>query len=143
MSRRRQALALGCAVIALAVTVPSAGFAAGNSILDECTSGHLSGSYTVSQLRHALAIMPASQRQYTSCVDVVQAALLSARHHGGRTPAPASSGSGGSFLPTPVIIILVVLIVVALGFGAMALRRRRSSAPPPAGPPAPPGAPPA
>jgi len=128
MTRSRRLLALICTAAALgaiALATPPA-LAAGNAIINDCQSnGQLTHPYTVSQLRHALSVMPASVKQYTSCFDVVQNALVSARKNHGTTPVSSSKG-GSSFLPTPVIIILVVLILAALTFGALAIRRRRA-----------------
>jgi hypothetical protein len=128
MTRSRRLLALISAAVALAATAmatPSA-LAAGNAIINDCQAhGQLTHPYTVGQLRHALSVMPASVKQYTSCSDVVQSALVSARKHNGKLPV-STSGGGSSFLPTPVIIILVVLILGAVTFGALAIRRRRS-----------------
>jgi hypothetical protein len=129
MTVSRRLLALICTVAALGATAfatPPA-LAAGNAIINDCQSnGQLTHPYTVAQLRHALSVMPASVKQYTSCFDVVQNALVSARKNHGTTPVSSSNGSS-SFLPTPVIIILVVLILGALTFGALAIRRRRAS----------------
>jgi hypothetical protein len=126
----RRLLAVICAVAAvgaIASPVPSA-LAAGNAVINDCQSnGQLTHPYTVGQLHHALSVMPASVKQYTSCFDVVQNALVSARKHNGTAPVSKSSkGGGSSFLPTPVIIVLVVLILAALTFGALAIRRRRA-----------------
>lgn len=124
-------LALICAAAAVGVALPVApALAAGNAVINDCQSnGQLTHPYTVRQLRHALSVMPASVKQYTSCFDVVQNALVSARKHNGTAPASGSSkGGGSSFLPTPVIIILVVLILGGLTFGALAIRRRRAVA---------------
>lgn len=107
--------------------VPATSAAAANPILTECTTGHLSGHYSLAQLRHALKIMPGSLRQYTSCPDVIQNAIVTAQHP--RSGAPGTS-SGGSFLPTPVLIVLIVLVLAALTFGGLALRRRRGAEPP-------------
>ncbi len=131
----RRLIALACALCVAsggAFAAPALG--AGNPIFSECPSGTLSHAYTVTQLRHALAVMPATVKQYTSCFDVVQQALLAARKHGGLSPGSAAkknTSSSSSFLPTPVIIILVVLILAAVTFGALAIRRRGSD---PAGP---------
>ncbi len=130
MTLSRRLLAVICAAAAVGATalpVPSA-LAAGNAVINDCqANGSLTHPYTVRQLRHALSVMPASVKQYTSCFDVVQNALVSARKHNGTAPVSKSSkGGGSSFLPTPVIIILVVLILAALTFGALAIRRRRS-----------------
>ncbi len=132
MTVSRRLIALACALCVAgggAFAAPALG--AGNPIFSECPSGTLSHAYTVTQLRHALAVMPATVKQYTSCFDVVQQALLAARKHGGLSPGSAakkSTSSSSSFLPTPVIIILVVLILAAVTFGALAIRRRRSDA---------------
>jgi hypothetical protein len=124
-SRRLTALVCALCVLAVAaVATPALG--AGNPILTECKTGKLSHPYTVSQLRHALNVMPADLKQYSSCFDVVQQALVTARRNHGTLPAPKNQGSGGSFLPTPVIIILVILILAAVTFGALAVRRRRA-----------------
>jgi hypothetical protein len=124
LSRRLLALICAAAAVgAIALPAPPA-LAAGNAIINDCqANGQLTHPYTVRQLRHALSVMPASVKQYTSCFDVVQNALVSARKHNGTAPA---NGGGSSFLPTPVIIILVVLILAALTFGALVVRRRRT-----------------
>lgn len=99
--------------------------AVGNAVLADCNShGVLTHNYTLGQLRHALAIMPASFKEYGNCQDVIQAAIIKVK---GGHQIVADSGSGGSFLPTPVIVILVVLILAALTFGALAVRRRRTA----------------
>ncbi len=125
----------GAALAAGAAGAPRAAAAVGNPIINDCeANGQLTHTYTLSQLRHALAVMPASVKQYTNCYDVIQRALIEARKTGTAGPA-TSSGSGGSFLPTPVLIVLIVLVVVALGLGGLALARRRRP-PPGSGPPA-------
>ena len=129
MTFPRRLLALICAAATVGAALPATPvLAAGNAIINDCQSnGQLTHPYTVRQLRHALSVMPASVKQYTSCFDVVQNALVSARKHNGIAPASGSSkGGGSSFVPTPVIIILVALILAALTFGALAIRRRRS-----------------
>lgn len=128
MKRALNLRAVACVAIALALAgagasvVQAAG--GGNPILNECQSGRLTHNYTLSQLRHALAIMPASVKQYSSCVDVINQAILTVSG-GGHT---GTGGGGGSFLPTPVIVILVLLILIAVTFGALAIRRRRGGA---------------
>lgn len=137
MRRWKRAITLGCAVTALtgvALAAPAAWAAAGNPIINDCeANGQLTHTYTLSQLRHALAAMPASVKQYTNCYDVIQQALIQARKTGSAGPA-GSGGSGGSFLPTPVLIILIVLVLAALGLGGLAVVRRRRRRPD-AGPP--------
>jgi hypothetical protein len=120
-----------CALVMLlgsAVTAVPA-VAAGNAIITDCQShGQLTKTYSLAALRHALNVLPASVKEYTNCSDVLQQAILVARHgHGGAGLTTTSGSSGGSFLPTPVIIILVVLILAAVTFGALAIRRRRAA----------------
>ncbi len=128
MRRRRHLIALACAAVtlALALGAPMSALAAGgNPVINNCEStGRLTQSFTLEELHHALAIMPASVKQYTNCYDVVQTAIQNAKS--GKTgTATGSSSSGGSFLPTPVIVILVVLVLALITFGAIAVRRRR------------------
>jgi hypothetical protein len=144
MKGRTNLAAAVCAVLALVVAGPVAPVAlgaGGNPVINDCQStGRLSHSYTLQELRHALAVMPASVKQYTSCYDVISQGVLTVQS--GKKTGP-TGGSGGSFLPTPVIIILVILILAAVTFGALAIRRRRAGAdgadPTPEGGPDPPG----
>ena len=120
----------------------------GNPVLADCNAnGVITHNFTLAQLRHALAIMPASDKQYGDCPDAIQAAIIKVKAN---KPIVSDSGSGGSFLPTPVIIILVVLILAGVTFGALAVRRRNAGhgggpddGDPPVGPPSPPTPPPA
>lgn len=137
MSRRIQALVVSCAAAALVAglaLVPAAA-AAGNPIINDCeNNGQLTHSYTLKELEHARATMPASIKEYSNCYDVISRAIIQARGSGAGRAGGNTGGSGGSFLPTPVIVILAVLIVAALTFGALALRRRRSGGGPPSSP---------
>jgi hypothetical protein len=127
MTRSMMRSTLACASAAVAVAacwLPSALAAGGNAIINDCESnGQLAHAYTLPELEHALAVMPASVKEYTNCPDVIQRAIATAKRRHGTVPAGGSSG--GSFLPTPVIVILVVLILAAVTFGALAIRRRR------------------
>lgn len=125
MRRWLQAIALCCAVAALAgqPAAPPATAAAGNPIIADCQDhGRLTQTYTLRELQHALAVMPASVKQYSNCYDVIQNALIKARH--GPARGSASGRSGGPFLPVPVIVILALLVAAALAFGALAWRHR-------------------
>ncbi|MFZ0088711.1 MAG: hypothetical protein WAL63_04340 [Solirubrobacteraceae bacterium] len=147
MRRWTHLIALLSAAATLAVVVGGAApalAAGGNPVINNCESqGRLTTTYSLAQLQHALAIMPASVKQYTNCYDVIQSAIQAAKQHKTGTVTDSSS-SGGSFLPTPVIVILVILILAAITFGAIAIRRHRAGAgpagpgddaPPPAGSP--------
>jgi hypothetical protein len=121
------ALCAACSFALWSVAAPSARAAGGNPAINDCQSnGRLTHSYTLDQLKHALAIMPASVKQYTDCFDVIQNGVVAAKGTGRSGGAPPGKSSGGSFLPTPVIVILVLLVLVAVTFGALAVRRRRA-----------------
>lgn len=131
--RRTATIPILAAVCALSASLYGPGGAVAatpqNPVLADCGAhpGGLVGHYTVQQLRHALQIMPPETREYTSCPDVVNRALLAAL--GKPTSGGSSSGGSGSgsFLPTPVIVVLVVLALAAITFGALAIRRRRQA----------------
>lgn len=130
---KRLKTVLVIAVLAFAGSWAVAGAALGqsssaNAVLQDCLAhpGGLHGSYTVAQLRNALQVMPAEDKEYTSCPDVINRAILQALGHGGTSPGVGGGGSS-SFLPTPVIVILVLLVLAAVTFGAIGLRRRRAA----------------
>ena len=128
---RRIAALCAAASLLLAglVGAPASHAAGGNPILNDCqVHGELTHSYSIAQLREALATLPAALQQYGNCHDVLQTAIIRAQKG---EPIGAISGGGGSFLPLPVIIALAVLVVCALVFTALALRARRRSGPPP------------
>ena len=128
MRSRRTLIALTCAIATLACSAVTAGpaLAAGNAALNDCqANGKLTHSYTLAELRHAQAVMPASVKEYSNCSDVINQAILAAVGKGSKTAGGSGSSSGGSFLPTPVIIILVVLVLAGVTFGAIAIRGRR------------------
>ena len=129
MRRKLRLHAVACALAvplaAVSVSTVPAVAATGNAVINDCQAhGRLTESYSLQELRHALAVMPASVKQYTSCSDVINQGIPTVR--GGKTTGPAGR-QGGSFLPTPVIVILVLLILAALTFGALAMRRRRTA----------------
>ncbi|MGH2888751.1 MAG: hypothetical protein ACRDNJ_03890 [Solirubrobacteraceae bacterium] len=126
MRRRVHLIAVTCAVLSLsglAGTAAPAAMSPVQQILKQCGSG-LTGHFTLSELEQAAQALPASDRQYSLCYDVIQGAIAHAKRHTGG----AGGGSGGSFLPTPVIVIIVLLILAGITFGAFAVRRRQSGA---------------
>ena len=145
MTRRTAWLYAALGTAALAIPGQALGAGSSNPIINDCLAhpGGLTGHYSVAQLTHALAVMPAETKEYTSCPDVLNRARLAALHglNGG-----GSSSGGSSFLPTPVLIILIVVVLAAITFGAVAVRRRQaaggsgpggpggSGVPPPGGP---------
>jgi hypothetical protein len=128
--RRKSIIALLVAALslpALTYATQPAAAASANPVIADCLAhpGGLTGQYSVAQIRHALQVMSPETREYTSCPDVLNRALLAALGGTGTSTGVSSGGGSGSFLPTPVIIVLVVLILAAVTFGALAIRRRR------------------
>ncbi len=131
MSRRTFLAFLLSGALAAGLACPLGGVASGAALdpVTDCSShGRLTQQYTVAELRHALATLPADTKEYTPCYDELNAALLSAIHGG---KGGGSGGSGGGFLSTPIVVVVVVLLVAAATLGAIALRRRRDAPPTP------------
>ena len=103
-------------------SVPSA-IAAGVSppVADCSAHGTLTRHYSASELQNALATMPTDVKEYTSCPDVIQRALLAQLG----SVSGGGGGGGSSFLPGWVIAVLVVLVLAGAAAGAMAVRNRR------------------
>jgi hypothetical protein len=127
--RRPSLIALVAAAFVLMAATPALGAGSTNPVIADCLAhpGGLTGHYTVAQLKTALQVMPAETKEYTSCPDVINRALLAAVGSSGTGTGGSSSGGSSSFLPTPVIVILVILILAAVTFGALAVRRRRAT----------------
>ena len=88
--------ALALVPAALVSAAPAA--ASSSQVLADCnSSGHLTGSYSRTDLQGALSGMGADTREYTNCYDVVRRALLSsAAAGGGRAGGGGASGGGNS-----------------------------------------------
>lgn len=132
--RRRFHGGLLATVVALFLLATPALAGGPNAVIADCTvHGQLTGTYSAAELKNALATMPATVKEYTSCYDTIQAALLKqVGQQQGSSGSSGQPGSGGGFLSTPVIVVLVVLALIAAAFAALAIRRR--SAAPPGGP---------
>jgi hypothetical protein len=111
--------------IAIGAFSASAASAESNPVLQECSSGTLSGTYSIGQLQQALGLLTAVEREYTSCQDVIQRALLAAIANGRSGRGRSSGGGSSAFLPTLVVIVLVALGLTAVALGSIAVRRRR------------------
>jgi hypothetical protein len=124
-------LTLGLIVLVLTGFAASSAFAAQNPVVSDCYSnGRLTHTYPSAELRSALGAMPATVKEYTSCYDIIQAALIKeVGQPGGGGSGSAGSSSGGSFLPTPVIVLLVLVALASVTFGALAIRRHRGGGP--------------
>jgi hypothetical protein len=102
---------------------PAQGAGLSKAVADCEANARLTQSYTINQLRDALASIPVAVNQYSICHDVLQRAL-DAKLAALRVSGGSGSG-GGSFLPTWLLIVLVVLVLGGAGFGVAALRQRR------------------
>jgi hypothetical protein len=111
------------AVLAIAVTVTPVAAGASNPVLQQCGSGSLAEEYSVGQLRQALSVLTAAQKQYTRCQDVIQQALAIAAAHR-LTKPPVGSATTSSLLPTPVVVVIVMVALAGLTL-AIVVRRRR------------------
>lgn len=111
---------------AVALTAASPALASGSGATADCAAhGHLTRSYSPSQLSSALATMPADLQEYTNCYAVIKQALLAQVPAAQHRQSASGSDSGGSFLSTPVIVAIVVLVVGGASAGGIALRRRK------------------
>jgi hypothetical protein len=96
--RTLTALFAGLALIPGGLISAAPAAASPTQVLADCNAnGHLTGTYSRSDLRGALNGMGADTREYTNCYDVVRRALLSSAAAGGARPGGGStSGGGGS-----------------------------------------------
>jgi uncharacterized membrane protein len=112
------------AVLAIAVIATPVAAGASNPVLQQCGSGSLTQVYSVGQLRQALSLLTAAEKQYTSCHDIIEQALTIAVAHR-LTKAPVGSTTTNSLLPTPVVVGVVIVAVVGLTLAVIVVRRRR------------------
>jgi hypothetical protein len=125
--RRHYVLLSVCTCLSLTLVAGPPTATAASPVVADCnTHGTVTGNYSIGELQAALTTLPADVKEYSSCYDAIQRALLAKiaalRSH---KTTGASTSSGGSFLPTPLIIVLAVLIAAGAGFGVSALRRRQ------------------
>jgi len=93
-------------LFALVLAVPATAHAEAGyqRLLNDCSlDEQISGTYTQSDYKQALAHMPADMREYTGCYSVIQdAQLQAAAHHDTRTGGGGGGGTiGGSGGGTP------------------------------------------
>jgi hypothetical protein len=120
------AIVLG-AVLSVAAATAAPALAASSQPIADCNAhGKLTQTYTVKELRTALATMPADVKEYTNCYDVIQQSLLT-QLGGSKGSASGGGSSGGSTFPTWLIVVLVLLALSALTLGAVAVRRRNAN----------------
>lgn len=120
---RRLRFYLAVVAIALIATPVAAG--ASNPVLQQCGSGSLTEVYSVAELRQALSLLTAAEKQYASCQVVIQQALAIAVAHR-LTKAPVGIATTNSLFPTPVVVGLVIVALAGLTLAAIAVRRRRA-----------------
>lgn len=111
---------IACAAI-LALALPSPALAISPVTADCNAHTKLTHTYSVGELRNALATMPADVKEYTSCYQTIQDQLY--RQLGKTVPGSASASSTSSGISTPVLIVIIVIIVVGGGLAYSAWRR--------------------
>jgi hypothetical protein len=112
---------IACAAILTLAVLPSQALAISPVITDCNAHTKLTQHYTVSQLRTALATMPADVKEYTSCYQVIEDQLY---HQLGKpVPGAAGASSGSSGISTPVLIVIIVIVIVGGGLAYAAWRR--------------------
>ena len=134
--RRPKLILIACAAALCLACLPSQALALSPVISDCNAHTKLTQSYSVSQLRNALATMPADVKEYTSCYQIIQDTLY--KKLGKPVPGSASSSSSSSFISAPVLIVIIIVIVIGGGLAYVAWRRGGEDGgegqPPPAGP---------
>ncbi len=117
-------LALGAGALA-PTALASRG--AGGALADCNAHAQLTQTYSAGQLQSALGTMPADQKEYTDCYDVIQRALLAdIGHLHAASGGDSQQGGGSSFLSAPAIIGIVVVALAAVIVAGFAVQRRRS-----------------
>lgn len=109
---------------ALAPSALAAG-ATGGALADCNAHAQLTQPYSAGELQSALRTMPADQKEYTDCYDVIQRALLTDIGHLHGKGGDSQPGGGSSFLSTPVIIGIAVVAFAAVMVAGVAVQRRR------------------
>ena len=124
MRRHLRLIVLLTVGLVLLATSPAAR-AGIDPVIADCEShGYvLHARYTVAELERAINSIPAQQREYTSCAQVIQTQLdkqLAAAHLKG-----GGSSTGGSGL---VVVIVVFAAIIVFGGGAAVFVARKRSA---------------
>jgi hypothetical protein len=117
-------LALGAGALAPTALASSG---AGGALVDCNAHAQLTQTYSAGQLQSALRTMPADQKEYTDCYDVIQRALLAdIGHLHAASDGDSQQGGGSSFLSAPVIIGIVVVAFAAVMVTGLVVQRRGS-----------------
>ncbi len=91
----------------------------------------LTEHFSISQLRTALATIPADVKEYSPCFAIIQNQLFT--QLGGKlkpgSGLGSGSSSGNSFLSTPVIVVLLVIVLGGGGAAYAAWKRNPGGGP--------------
>lgn len=123
---------IGCAAVAALFVLPAQALAISPVTTDCNTHNKLTHHYSVGELKHALATMPADVKEYTSCYQIIEDQLLKqVGKASAGSGAGTSTGSSSSFVSTPVLIIVILVVVLGGGLAFLAARRGGGGTPPP------------
>ena len=128
--RSLRPLLVACAAVAALLVLPGQALAISPVTTDCNAHTKLTHHYSVSELRTALATMPADVKEYTGCYQVIEDQLFLQLGKKPPNSGSTSSSNGGSssFLSTPVLIAVILVIVLGGVLAFIAARRAGSPA---------------
>lgn len=109
---------------ALAVKLHPVGTKGADPVHDCVSHNALTKKYSTAQLKQALATMPSSVRDYTSCQNILENQLN--QQLGKKVPGQTSSGSGGGG-SSVLLIVIIAIVVIGGALGAFFAYRRGKS----------------
>jgi hypothetical protein len=119
--------ALAAAAAVTLALIPPAALGSGSPVLADCNLHlHLTRSYSIAQLQHALQVMPADISQYTDCATVIRQALDSQLAAARGAQGAGGDPSGGAGVPVWLIAILAVVVAGGGAASLVAWRRQRA-----------------